>query len=72
VRVFYDQTDAVIFTELAWCVLLGGARLQWCEVDSDDWDGCRGAAVEEPGDAKSGTMEGVRRQERNVAEGEHC
>jgi hypothetical protein len=27
-RIFYDQTDAAIFTELVWCVLLGGAWLQ--------------------------------------------
>jgi hypothetical protein len=27
-RVFYDQTNAAIFVELTWCVLLGGARLR--------------------------------------------
>jgi hypothetical protein len=27
-RVFYDQTDTAIFTELVWCVLLEGARLR--------------------------------------------
>jgi hypothetical protein len=27
-RIFYDQIDAAIFTELVWCVLLGGAWLQ--------------------------------------------
>jgi hypothetical protein len=71
-RVFYDHTDAAFFTELTWCMLLGEARLWWCEVDGHDWDGCRGATVEEPDDVKSGTTEGARRRERKVAEGERC
>jgi hypothetical protein len=33
---FYDQTDVAIFTELTWCMLLGGAQLRSCEVDGDD------------------------------------